>query len=114
MVVFAYLFMYPVGYAHNTVMFGYSTHHRCFLSIAVLLHQSWLKTQSKHNATTLSEHVHKLNRENVEYDIDWKIIDKAKSYDGRKCDLCLTEKTRIMYSKADQPKKEPPDGSTSK
>ena len=59
-------------------------------------HQSSLRNQSKDSATTLSEHVHKLNRDNVEYAIDWKIIDRAKSYNGRTCDLCLTEKTRII------------------
>ena len=38
---------------------------------------------------------------NTETSVEWKILDKAKSYKkmSRKCMLCLTEKYHILFSK---------------
>jgi len=48
--------------------------------------------------TRLSAFIHELIEDEIEYEISWKILETAKSYDGRSCQLCLAEKTRILFS----------------
>ena len=61
-------------------------------------HSSNLNNNEKRSATTLSEYVWKLKDSNVQYNITWKIISRAKSYNtsNKKCNLCLEEKYHII------------------
>ena len=35
----------------------------------------------------------------VEYSMEWKILQQARSFDGaNQCQLCLAEKSRILYA----------------
>ena len=63
--------------------------------------KSFLKRQS-HTATTLSEHVHELKEGNVDHNFEWRILQRARSFDGNhRCNLCDAEKSRILF--ADNP-----------
>ena len=50
--------------------------------------------------STLSSHIWKLKRENVDYDISWKIIDRGKPFSPitNICQLCTKEKYHIIFS----------------
>lgn len=50
------------------------------------------------NSTELSKHVWDLKNKNMNYDINWKIISKASTYNptSRRCQLCLSEKYFII------------------
>ena len=64
-------------------------------------HKNSFKYESKKNATELSNFVWENKHENTETSLEWKILDKARSYEpgSRKCMLCLTEKYHIVFSK---------------
>jgi hypothetical protein len=66
-------------------------------------HLQTLKKKDSSNHTKLSDFAHKLGERNIQYDINWRIIERAKSYDGIQCRLCLGEKTKILFSKAENP-----------
>ena len=52
------------------------------------------------NATRLSSYIHNLKDNNRLYDIKWDIVDKSTPYicGSKRCNLCLTEKYRILHS----------------
>ena len=53
------------------------------------------------NHTKLSEHIWKLKDNNINYTINWRILDKAPTFNPitRKCRVCLKEKFYIMYDR---------------
>lgn len=60
--------------------------------------KSFLERRS-HTATALSEHVHDLKEGNVDYKLEWRILQRARGFDGiNGCNLCEAEKSRIMFS----------------
>ena len=62
-------------------------------------HDTSILTRDSRTATTLSEHVHMLKEGEVDYSIEWKILQQARSFDGaNQCQLCLAEKSRILYA----------------
>ena len=48
--------------------------------------------------TELSKYIWKLSKEKIQYEIKWNIAAYASTYKcgSRRCDLCLTEKLKIM------------------
>ena len=61
-------------------------------------HSANLNNHDKRSATTLSEYVWKLKDTNIQHNITWKIISRAKAYNAsnKKCNLCLEEKYYII------------------
>ena len=61
-------------------------------------HTSSFRNIQYKNKTELSSHIWQLKEQNLDYNITWKIITRAKSYkSGQKnCNLCLTEKHYIL------------------
>ena len=53
--------------------------------------------------TTLSKYIWYLKNNNIQYQLEWKILDKAKSFNPVTgvCRLCLLEKYYIMYNAKD-------------
>ena len=51
------------------------------------------------HSTRLSRYIHSLKDEEKEYSIDWKVIDKQKSFSSNTnmCWLCLAESYAILY-----------------
>ena len=64
-------------------------------------HKSSLRYESKKNATELSNFLWENKHTNRETSLEWKIVDKANSYEPglRNCMLCLTERYHILFSK---------------
>ena len=64
-------------------------------------HNDSFQYESKKNATELSNFVWENKHSNRETSVEWKILDKAKSYEkgSRKGMLCLAEKYHILFSK---------------
>ena len=61
-------------------------------------HRQSFKNSNLKNATELSKHIWHLKENNEEYELSWRIIDKAKPYNrsSNKCSICLLEKYRIL------------------
>ena len=60
------------------------------------------KPQAKSpNSTELSNHTWDLKDKGIDFKIDWKILDRAQTFNpsSKKCRLCLIEKYHLMYSK---------------
>ena len=55
-------------------------------------------TNSKHS-TTLSTHIWDLNGRNIDYDLDWSLVDKAPTFNHTtgQCRLCNKEKCYIIF-----------------
>ena len=51
------------------------------------------------NSTTLSTHLWKLFDEKKDFEMSWKIVDRAQDFNpvNRKCRLCLKEKYYIIF-----------------
>ena len=64
-------------------------------------HKNSFRYEGKKNATGLSNFVWENKHTNTETSLEWKILNKVKSYKpgSRKCMLCLTEKYHILCSK---------------
>ena len=73
-------------------------------------HHKWTFTNEKNNPfnpncneklqnTSLSTHIWKLKRRGIDFDINWRVIKQAPAYskESGRCNLCLEEKTFIMY-----------------
>ena len=62
-------------------------------------HNSSFKSQKNKNKTMLSKHIWWLKSNNINYQLEWKILGKAKGYNPvtKVCRLCLLEKYFIMY-----------------
>ena len=57
------------------------------------LHKSSFKLKHKRPPTTLSDHVWKLENQNIEFNITWEVIKKVKPFvpSDKVCKLCLQE-----------------------
>ena len=66
-------------------------------------HKKSFRYDSKKNATELSNFLWVKKHANTETSLEWKIMDKAKSYEpgSRKCMLCLLEIYHVLLSKLD-------------
>ena len=62
-------------------------------------HNSGFKSNKQKNSTMLSKHIWWLKANNIAYQLEWKILGKAKAYNPvtKVCRLCLLEKYFIMY-----------------
>ena len=62
-------------------------------------HNSSFKSNKHKNKTMLSKHVWWLKTNNIAYQLEWKILGKARGYNPvtKICRLCLLEKYFIMY-----------------
>jgi len=60
-------------------------------------HMNAIKNK-KAGQTRLTAFIHDLIDDGIKYDLKWKILEKTPCYDGRYCQLCLSEKTRILFS----------------
>ena len=65
-------------------------------------HLTTLRHDRYENSTELSKHVWSMKRDNRQYVIDWKIRDRATSFDNtsKRCGLCTTEKYHILETDA--------------
>jgi hypothetical protein len=62
-------------------------------------HKSSFKTRNPKNATALSKHIWKLEDENVQFEVSWKIVSRAKPFNHvtNVCQLCTREKYFIIF-----------------
>ena len=62
-------------------------------------HLSTFRYEKYRHSTRLSRYIHSLKDANKEYSIDWKVIDKQKSFSSISgmCRLCLAESYWILY-----------------
>ena len=62
-------------------------------------HLSTFRYEKYRHSTRLSRYIHSLKDEDKEYTIEWKIIDKQKSFSSinNTCRLCLAECYAILY-----------------
>ena len=66
-------------------------------------HKYTLKHKSSKEHTALSELAHKMTERGIDYSVDWRIIEQARSYNGLTCNLCLSEKSHILFNPAPNP-----------
>ena len=66
-------------------------------------HKYTIKNKKSKEHTALSELAHNLTERGIDYKIDWRIVEQARSYDGLKCNLCLSEKSHILFNPAPNP-----------
>ena len=61
-------------------------------------HQQTFDNESKKSQTTLSQHIWKLKNQQIDFDVSWKIIGRAKPFDPNTgvCALCTLEKYFIL------------------
>ena len=73
-------------------------------------HKSTFKHQKKENDTMLASHIWDLKKQNMDYKITWKILERAKPFSpvSKICNLCTKEKYFIIFEpeKASLNKKE--------
>ena len=62
-------------------------------------HKSSFTHQYKQNQTELSKYIWNLKNNNINYKIEWKIMQKSQPYSNttKRCNLCLTEKYITTY-----------------
>ena len=48
--------------------------------------------------TTLSRHIHNIRERGSGYDVNWSVERRTKHWGGKDCNLCLAEKTKILFS----------------
>ena len=65
-------------------------------------HQQTFENESKKGQTTLGQHIWHLKNQNIKYDINWKIIGRAKPFNPVTgvCALCTLEKFFILTSES--------------
>ena len=63
-------------------------------------HYSSFKVHDPRNSTSLSKKVKELQRKNTLFEINWKILQKSKSYTAgsEECRLCVAEIYFILFS----------------
>ena len=51
------------------------------------------------NQTSLSKHIHNLKKNNIDYTVTWKLVDRAQPFSpiSGTCALCIKEKFYIMF-----------------
>ncbi len=61
-------------------------------------HKSSFNSYEKRNSTELSKHIWELKRNNIDFNIKWKTLKRAKPYScaSNRCNLCLWEKFFII------------------
>ena len=64
------------------------------------LHKSSFKLEPKRTSTTLSDHVWKLKKKNINFNIEWQVVKRVKPFapSNKVCGLCLQEKLSILRS----------------
>ena len=64
------------------------------------LHKSSFKLENKRTSTTLSDHVWKLKKKNINFNISWQVVKRVKPFapSNKVCGLCLQEKLSILRS----------------
>ena len=62
-------------------------------------HKSNFRTRNPKNATALSKYIWTLEDQNIQFDVSWKIVSKAKPFNHVTgvCQLCLREKYFIIF-----------------
>ena len=67
-------------------------------------HQTSFRHERYKHETTLSSHIWKLKEEGRAFNIEWNIQEKAKAYHPAlaRCQLCNSEKTRIVLADQDK------------
>ena len=62
-------------------------------------HKSSFRTRNPKNASGLSRYIWKLEDENIDFELEWKIISRAKPYDPAfgVCRLCVRETYFIIF-----------------
>jgi hypothetical protein len=62
-------------------------------------HKSSFRTRNPKNASGLSRYIWNLMDEKIDYEIEWKIVSKAKPFDPGSgvCRLCVREKFFILF-----------------
>jgi hypothetical protein len=62
-------------------------------------HKSSFRTRNPKNASGLSRYIWNLEDQNIQYEMEWKIISRAKPYDPASgvCRLCVREKYFIIF-----------------
>ena len=62
-------------------------------------HKSNFRTRNPKNATALSRYVWKLQDDKIGFEIDWKIVSKARPFNhvSGVCQLCIREKYFIVF-----------------
>ena len=78
-----------IGLTANPFKTRYGQHRHSFTNEAL-----------KHS-TSLSSHIWKLNEQNMDYQLSWSILCKARSYPGggNQCDLCTMEAKHILFDR---------------
>ena len=68
-------------------------------------HKYDIRHPGEKEKTKLSTHCWDLQARGINYDLEWKIIDRATTFNPttKKCRVCLKEKYHIMYSKDSHP-----------
>ena len=58
------------------------------------------KLEHKRTSTTLSDHVWKLKKKNINFNISWQVVKRVKPFapSNKVCGLCLQEKLSILRS----------------
>ena len=64
------------------------------------LHKSSFKLEHKRTSTTLSDHVWKLKKKNINFKIKWEVVKRVKPFalSNKVCGLCLQVKLSILRS----------------
>ena len=62
-------------------------------------HRSSFHNPSKRTSTELSNYIWQLKDRSIQYDIKWRVLKKASSYNktSKRCNLCIWEKYFILY-----------------
>ena len=62
-------------------------------------HKASFKKYNKRNATELSQYIWHLQANNINYNIKWRILKRARPYNpiSKRCNLCLWEKYFIVF-----------------
>ena len=66
----------------------------------VSFHRSCMRQTNMKNFCELSKEVHKIRNNNLPYSVNWKIIEKSKSFEAgdEYCKLCISEMYHILYN----------------
>ena len=64
------------------------------------MHKSSFKLEHRRTSTTLSDHVWKLKKKNINFNIKWEVVKRVKPFapSNKVCGLCLQEKLSILRS----------------
>ena len=72
------------------------------LKTRVKAHLSSFVKRCKKTTTTMSKHVHNIEDRGSGFDVDWTVERRTKHWaGGENCNLCLSEKTAILFSQED-------------